>query len=203
MDAFTHFKATAIPVDIINCDTDQIIPARFLRYGSEREGYANYFFHDLRYNADGSEKPDFILNIAPFGDGKVVVADLNWGCGSSREAAVNVLVANGIRAVIAPSFGDIHYTNCTKNGVLPVRLARADCYHIRAQLHDNPAAEIAFDLETQQVTGPDSTVYDFEIGAFEKHCLLNGLDDISLTLQYEEQIAAFEQARTSDYGWLD
>ncbi len=202
MDAFVHFKAAAIPVDIINCDTDQIIPARFLKREPEDEGYANYLFHDLRFNADGSEKPDFILNIAPFDDGKIVVADINWGCGSSREAAVSVLVANGIRAVIAPSIGDIHYNNCIKNGVLPVRLSRADCDHIRARLHENPGAEIELDLERQKVGGPDGKTYDFEIAEFDKHCLLNGLDDIDLTLQYEAQISAFEEERQRDYGWL-
>ena len=120
MEAFKTFKSVAVPIDIPNCDTDQIIPARFLRHDSDAPDYDRFLFHDLRFDDDGKEKPEFIYNKEPYREGKILVADINWGCGSSREAAVSVLVANGIRSVIAPSFGDIHYNNCLKNGVLPV-----------------------------------------------------------------------------------
>ena len=202
MEAFTTFTSHGIPVDIVNCDTDQIIPARFLRRKKTDADYPKFLFHDLRFNDDGSEKPDFIYNEEPYRDGGIIVADLNWGCGSSRENAVYVLVANGIRAVIAPSFGDIHYNNCTKQGVLPVRLERKDCDTLRRQLHDEPGAEIAFDLEAQTVTGPDGAVYAFEIGAFDKEKLLQGLDDISLTEQYDSEFEAFEAKHQADHDWL-
>jgi len=203
MEAFTTFKAIGIPIDIINCDTDQIIPARFLRFQTSQDGFDQFLFHDLRFTDDGSERPDFIFNKVPFREGGVIVADINWGCGSSRENAVYVLVANRIKTVIAPSFGDIHHANCMKNGVLPVRLAREVCDQLRAQLHDRPGAEIAVDLAAQTVTGPDGATYDFEISPFDKHRMLNGLDDIDMTLQYENQIDGFEQNRATNYGWLD
>ena len=202
MDAFTTFKAIGIPIDIANCDTDQIIPARFLRHPADHPEYDRFLFHDLRFNEDGSEKPDFNFNKAPYRDGKVIVAEINWGCGSSREHAALVLAANGIRAVVAPSFGDIHYSNCIKNGILPVRLPRADCDRLRAQLHELPGAEISFDLEAQTVIGPDGTSYSFEIGEFNKYKLLNGLDDLTLTLSHEADISAFEERHGKDYDWL-
>lgn len=203
MDAFTLFKSAAIPIDIANCDTDQIIPARFLRRQRTEPGYERYLFHDLRFDDDGGEKPYFIYNQPSFRDGRIVVADINWGCGSSREAAVYALAANGIRAVIAPSFGDIHYNNCMKNGVLPVRLSREDCDGLRRRLHETPGAAIEIDLEAQTVTGPDGHGYHFEIDGFDKHRMLNGLDDIALTLQYDAEIGAFETAHATDYDWLD
>jgi 3-isopropylmalate/(R)-2-methylmalate dehydratase small subunit len=202
MEAFTMFKATGIPIGIPNCDTDQIVPARFLRRVRTDPGYDRYLFHDLRFNDDGTEKPDFVFNRAPYRNGKIIVADVNWGCGSSRENAVYVLVANGIRAVIAPSIGDIHFNNCMKHGVLPVRLPRADCDLLRRQLHDEPGAEIALDLEAQTVTAPDGKVYRFEMDPFDKHRLLNGLDDIELTLRHEPDITAFEDRHGRDYSWL-
>ncbi len=202
MEPFTTFRAVGVPIDIANCDTDQIIPARFLRYLPEDGGgYDRYLFHDLRFDAAGDET-DFIYNRAPYRDARILVADLNWGCGSSRENAVYVLVANGIRSVIAPSFGDIHYNNCMKHGVLPVRLERAACDRLRRQLHDRPGAEIAVDLVAQTVTGPDGDVYRFEIDAFDKERMLKGLDDIALTRQYDPQFEAFEKKHRELYDWL-
>ena len=201
MEAFTTFKAMGIPIDIPNCDTDQIIPARLLREPTTNPEYPRFLFHDLRFNADGSEKPDFIYNQEPFRDGKIIIADINWGCGSSREHAVSALVANGIRAVIAPSFGDIHYNNCMKNGVMPVRLSREDCDTLRRHMHEAPGAEIEIDLERQTVTALNGTTFKFEVAPFDKHRMLNGLDDIGLTMQYDEDITAFENDR-KDYAWL-
>ncbi len=203
MEAFTTFKGAGIPIDIQNCDTDQIIPARFLRCDPTDEDYDRYMFHDLRYAEDGTEKAGFIFNNPAYRVASVLVAEINWGCGSSRENAVYVLVANGIRSVIAPSFGDIHYNNCMKHGILPVRLAKAECDRLRQQLHEKPGAEIALDLEAQKVTGPDGKVYSFEIDPFDKNRLLNGLDDIGLTLGYDADIATFEHKHRDDYSWLE
>lgn len=201
MEAFRKFKAAGLPIDIANCDTDQIIPARFLKLERDAPNFDRCLFHDLRFDDKGDEKPDFIFNKPAFRDAKIVVADVNWGCGSSREAAVEVLVANGIRAVIAPSFGDIHYNNCMKNGVLPVRLSREDCDTIRAHLHEAPGVEIDIDLETQTVTTLNGTTFKFDIGTFDKECLMNGVDDIGLTQQHDAAISDFEADRP-DYAWL-
>ena len=200
MEAFKTFKSVAVPIDIPNCDTDQIIPARLLRHDSDMPGYDRFLFHDLRFDEDGNER-DFIFNTEPYRQGKILVADINWGCGSSREAAVSVLVANGIRSVIAPSFGDIHYNNCLKNGVLPIRLSREDCDTIRAHLHEAPGVEIDIDLEKQTVTTLNGTMFKFEIGTFDKECLMNGVDDIGLTQSHDADIATFEADRL-DYAWL-
>ena len=197
---FTTFAAAAVPIDIANCDTDQIIPARFLRRPGTDPDYHTFLFHDLRFNEDGSEK-EFVYNKHEFHAGRILVANVNWGCGSSRENAVTALKANGIRSVIAPSFGDIHYNNCIKNGVLPVRLPSADCATLRRQLHESPGAEIAIDLDTQSLTGPDQTTYRFEIDAFDKHRLLNGLDEIGLTMQYEDEISAFKARYETRHRW--
>jgi len=202
MEAFTTFESVAVPIDIANCDTDQIIPARFLRYTPADGGYDRYLFHDLRYDGDGNERADFVYNRAPFRDGRILVADVNWGCGSSRENAVYALVANGIRAVIAPSFGDIHHGNCMKHGVLPVRLPRETCDAMRAALHANPGATIAIDLQAQTVTAPDGARHRFEIDPFDKHRMLEGLDDIALTLRYDAEFEAFEKRHREAYDWL-
>ena len=192
LQPFKTFASVAVPIDIANCDTDQIIPARFLRRPKTDPEFSSFLLHDLRFNPDGSEK-DFVYNLAPYRQAGIFVADLNWGCGSSRENAVTALAANGVRAVIAPSFGDIHYSNCIKNGLLPVRLSSAACATLRRQLRESPGAEIAIDLEAQCLTGPDQTSYAFEIDAFDKHRMLNGLDDIGLTQQYDDQISRFAE----------
>ncbi len=201
MEPFTTFRAIAVPIDIANCDTDQIVPARFLRRPRSDPDYAKFLFHDLRFDEDGSER-GFVLDRPPYREARIIVADVNWGCGSSRENAVYVLVANGIRAVIAPSIGDIHYNNCLKNGVLPIVLDKEICDKLRGQLHDRPGAEIAIDLEAQTVTGPDGATYRFEIEPFDKHRMLKGLDDISLTLEYAAEIDAFEERRRREADWL-
>ena len=200
MEAFTTFESVAVPVDIANCDTDQIIPARFLRHPADAPGYDRYLFHDLRFDADGNET-DFIFNQAPYRGAGILVADVNWGCGSSRENAVYALVANGIRCVIAPSFGDIHYNNCLKFGVLPVRLPREICDRLRQHLHDNPGAEIAVDLEAQTVTAGNE-VHTFEIEPFDKFRMLKGLDDIAMTRQYDTDFDAYESTHGKEYDWL-
>ena len=201
MEPFKTFKAIAVPIDIPNCDTDQIIPVRFVRMARTEPDYPSYFLHDLRFDADGNEK-EFIFNKPPFSEAKMVVADVNWGCGSSRENAVYTMVANGIRSVIAPSIADIHYNNCKKNGVVPVVLDEAVCADIRQQLHTSPGAKIEVDLEAQKVSSPDGKEYSFYIDPFDKHRLLKGLDDISLTLEYAEEIATFETRHETVSGWM-
>ncbi|MEM9684815.1 MAG: 3-isopropylmalate dehydratase small subunit [Pseudomonadota bacterium] len=202
MDAFTTLTATAIPVDMVNVDTDQIIPARFLPTPRNDPKYRTFLFHDLRYDHSGAERPDFVLNREPFRDGGIIVADENWGCGSSREAAVWTLVANGIRCVIAPSFGDIHYNNAMKNGMLPIRLSKEDCATLRGQLNADPGAKITVDLEAQIVTAPDGSEYGFEIDPFQKYRMLNGLDDIDVTMEYEKEFEAFEKRYRKEASWL-
>ena len=200
MEPFRTFASVAVPIDIANCDTDQIIPARFLRRGKDDPEYPRFLFHDLRFNEDGSEK-DFVYNKAPYREGRIVVADVNWGCGSSRENAVTALDANDIRSVIAPSIADIHYNNCIKNGVLPIRLPEASCTKLRKQLREHPGAEVAIDLETQSVTGPDQCTYSFEIDSFDKQRLLNGLDDVILTLEFNDKIDAFKAEYQRRHSW--
>ena len=196
MEAFTTFKGIGIPIDIINCDTDQIIPARFLRKDRRDPEMASFLWHDLR------KDPDFIFNRAPYSNGKVVVADINWGCGSSREGAVYALNANGIRAVIAPSFGDIHYNNMTKNGLCPVQLSQEACQDLRGQLFDNVGATITVDLEEMKVIAPDGTEYEFQMHPLKRRCLLEGMDDIALTTQYMDEIKEFEARHHGDKPFM-
>ena len=200
MEPFRTFASVAVPIDIANCDTDQIIPARFLRKASDDPDYARFLLHDLRFNSDGAET-DFVFNAPSYRGAGILVADRNWGCGSSRENAVTALVANGIRAVIAPSIADIHYSNCVQNGVLPVLLPDEDCATLRRQLRESPGAEIAIDLGAQSLTGPDQTSYAFDIDPFDKHRLLNGLDDISLTLTHDQAISDFTKAYAARHSW--
>jgi len=202
MKAFTTLKAVSIPIDMVNVDTDQIIPVRFLPRPRTDPNYDTFLFHDLRFDADGKEKPDFIMNRDPYRNGQVIVADENWGCGSSREGAVWTLVANGIRCVIAPSFGDIHHNNAMKNGMLPIRLPVRDCATLRAQINEKPGAEITIDLEAQTVIGPDGTSYSFEIDPFQKYRMLNGLDDIDVTMEYAKEFENFEGRYRKEATWL-
>ena len=196
MEAFTKLTAVAAPLDMANIDTDKIIPGRFLRK-LRGPGYDKLAFH-----ADGSENPDFVLNKAPYRAAKILVAATNFGCGSSREAAVYVMFDFGIRAVIAPSFGDIHYGNELQNGMLPVVLPDAVCASLRAQLHASPGATISIDLDAQHVTAPEGARHAFEIDANAKERLLKGLDDIGLVMQYSNEIEAFEQRHRQAMPWL-
>jgi 3-isopropylmalate/(R)-2-methylmalate dehydratase small subunit len=201
MTPFTKLTAVAAPLDRANIDTDQIIPGRFLRK-LRGPDYERYAFHDLRFDAGGKEKPDFVLNQTPYRSAKILVAGANFGCGSSREAAVYVLFDYGIRAVIAPSFGDIHYGNELQNGMLPVVLPDETCRKLQEQLRSQPGAQITVDLEAQTVTGPDSATYRFDIDANHKERLLKGLDDIGLVMQNIEAIEAFERRHREEMPWL-
>jgi 3-isopropylmalate/(R)-2-methylmalate dehydratase small subunit len=201
MEPFTRVTAVAAPIDLPNIDTDRIIPARFLRKGQGSPGYDRYLFHDVRFAADGSEQPDFVLNQRPYRDAKILVTAENFGCGSSREAAVWALAANGIRSVIAPVLGDIFHQNCYKNGLLPVILAADAVAGMRRQLHERPGATITVDLPSQTVTAPDGTAHAFSIDPFRKRCLLEGLDEIGLTKTYAEAIGAFEGRHAEAFSW--
>jgi len=200
MEAFTKLTAIAVPIDEPNVDTNQLCPTRFNKVPRGPQ-HAEILFHDRRFGADGKEK-DFILNRAPYRRAQIVVADRNWGCGSSRESAVYALCEFGIRCVIASSFGDIHASNCCKNGLLPVVLAQEDIVAIRRQLHAQPGATVNVDLAAQTVTDPAGKVYRFEIHPVRKHCLLEGLDDISRTRQYAERFEMFEEAYRRGRPWL-
>ena len=201
MEPFTKLIAIAAPLEMANIDTDKIIPARFLRK-PRGPGYERLAFHDIRFEADGNEKPDFVLNQAPYRKARILVADANFGCGSSREAAVYVLYDYGIRSVIAPSFGDIHYGNELQNGMLPVILPEVTCRKLRQQLRDKPGAQITVDLPSQIVAGPDGATYGFEIDAGYKERLIKGLNDIGLIMQHLSEMEAFEKRHYSELPWL-
>ena len=200
MQPFTTIIAVAAPLDLPNIDTDRIIPARFLR--KPKHQYAGLLFHDVRFDGEGNEREDFVLNQAPFRAAKILVVADNFGCGSSREAAVWTLAAHGIRSVIAPSLGDIFHENCYKNGLLPVILPPDVIAALRAHLHAGPGASITVDLESQTVTAPDGSVHHFTVDPFRKQALLSGQDEIALTLGYEKDITTFEARREVEMPWL-
>jgi 3-isopropylmalate/(R)-2-methylmalate dehydratase small subunit len=200
MEPFTRLTGVAVPIDEPNVDTNQLCPTRFNKV-PRGPGHAKILFHDRRFNLDGTEK-EHILNVEPFNQARIVVADRNWGCGSSRESAVYALYEFGIRCVIASSFGDIHANNCAKNGVLPLVLPQEDVVALRRQLHDQPGATISVDLASQTVNGPDGKQYGFDVHPVRKKCLLEGLDDIERTRQYDDQTAAFEVAYRAERPWL-
>jgi 3-isopropylmalate/(R)-2-methylmalate dehydratase small subunit len=201
MEPFTTLTAAAMPLDVANVDTDRIIPARFLKRPRGPD-YARFLFHDLRFDGEGHEKPDFALNQPAWRDARIIVADANFGCGSSREGAVWALLAYGIRAVVAPSFGDIFFNNSLKNGLLPIVLPAEAAARLRHALAEQPGAILTVDLPAQTVAAPDGAAYRFAIDPFEKRCLIEGLDDIRLTLRYEGEIAAFEKRREAETAWL-
>lgn len=198
MKPFTKLKAVAAPLPLINIDTDMIIPKQFLTT-IERTGLGKNLFNDIRYEESGKEKPDFILNRDPYRKAEILVTGENFGCGSSREHAPWALLDFGIRCVIAPSYADIFYNNCFKNGILPVMLPQ-DQVDVLMKAAES-GTSINVDLGTQTVSDGSHT-YSFEIGEFRKHCLMNGLDDIGLTLEKKNAIAAHEQSLLADKPWV-
>jgi len=200
MQPFVSLTAVAAPIDAANVDTDQIAPARFLRR-PRGEGYRDILFHDLRYSAPGVEKPDFVLNRAGFRDARILVADRNFGGGSSREQAVWALVDNGIACVIAESFGDIFNNNALNHGLLLVRQPAPVLARLRAALHAAPGATMRVDLEGQTLTAPDEQVLAFAIEAGRKKRLMLGVDAIGLTMTHRDGIAAFEAAFAARRPW--
>ena len=201
MEAFKRIEAVALPLATINIDTDQVVPGRYLQK-PRSDNFGNYLFRDLRLRADGTENPDFALNRPEWRASRIIVAGRNFGCGSSREAAVYALADFGIRCVIAPSFADIFYNNCFKNGILPIELPQADVDKLMDDAERGANAVINVDLEKQEIRGPDGGCIKFEIDPFRKHCMLNGLDEIGLTLQHADKIKAFEAKRRQQQPWL-
>lgn len=190
-EPFTTFTAVAAPFEMSNVDTDQIMPARFMRRPRD-ERYSGYGFHDVRFMPDGAKRPDFVLNRPPFDRAGILVAQRNFGVGSSREAAVYALLALGIRSVVAESFGDIFFNNALKNGLVPVRLPEAACAALRAMLAAAPGTELTVDLEGGVLAAPDGSAHPFTIPPFARDCLLRGLDEIGLTFTLLPEIEAFE-----------
>lgn len=199
MDKFTTLTAIAAPLPLMNVDTDMIIPKQFLRT-IKRTGLGVNLFNDMRYDDAGNPLADFVLNKEPYTGAHILVAGENFGCGSSREHAPWALLDFGIRCVIAPSFADIFYNNCFKNGILPLTLPQADVDTIMKAAENKE--EITVDLQDQSVKLQDGTDFSFEIDEFRRHCLLNGLDDIGLTLEKEDAITKYEAANRAEKPWL-
>lgn len=200
MEPFVKLTAVAVPIDQPNVDTDQIIPARYL--GRSREQQVEGFFHDMRLDANERPREGVTLNNPAYKGAKIIVANHNFACGSSRENAVTTMVDNGYRAFVAPSFGDIFFNNCFQNGALPIRLPAERVARLRVILHELPGATLAIDLAAQTVVGPDGQTDKFDIDSFRKDMLLKGTDSIDFTLGYEKDIARFEDGQRRDMPWL-
>ena len=210
MQPFTVLKGLVAPMDRANVDTDAIIPKQFLK-SIERTGFGENLFDEWRYLDHGEpgmdvskrpRNPDFVLNKERYQGAQILLARRNFGCGSSREHAPWALQEYGFRALVAPSFADIFYNNCFKNGLLPVVLDEAEVDELFKQVEAAPGYELTIDLENQQVTTPDGNRYGFDVDAFKKHCLLNGLDEIGLTLEHADDIRAYEDRRRQETPWL-
>ncbi|MGG2111591.1 3-isopropylmalate dehydratase small subunit [Lysinibacillus pakistanensis] len=193
MEPINIVNSVITPLDRKNVDTDQIISKEFLKR-IERTGFGQFLFYHWRFDTQGNEIPDFVLNKPEFKNSKILVAQDNFGCGSSREHAPWAILDYGFNVVIAPSFADIFHNNCFKNGILPIKLTEAECDEILAKGLDKPYT-MEVNLEAQTVTGEDGAVYKFNIDSYYKETLLNGWDEIALTIKYEEQIAAYEAKR--------
>ena len=201
MEKFTTLTGVAAPLPMINVDTDMIIPKQFLKT-IKRTGLGKNLFDEMRYTADGKEVPDFVLNQPAWREAKILVAGANFGCGSSREHAPWAIADFGIRCIVAPSFADIFFNNCFKNGILPIVLPQAEVDKLMDDARRGANATVTVDLEKQEIRGPDGGCIRFAVDPFRKHCLLNGLDDIGLTLQKGDKIAAFEARRQTSQPWL-
>ena len=200
MDKFTTITGIAAPMPLVNIDTDMIIPKQFLKT-IKRSGLGLNLFDEMRYTPDGKEIPDFVLNQPAWRESQIIVAGDNFGCGSSREHAPWALLDFGIRSVISTSFADIFYNNCFKNGILPIVLPQEAIDHLMDDAKKGANARITVDLENQTVSAADGTSFAFEVDAFKKHCLLNGLDDIGLTMEKVSSIDAFEKQTAAARPW--
>ncbi|MFT5392131.1 MAG: 3-isopropylmalate/(R)-2-methylmalate dehydratase small subunit [Gammaproteobacteria bacterium] len=201
MDKFTKLTGIAAPMDMMNVDTDQIIPKLHLRT-IKRTGLGSVVFEELRFNIDGSEKPEFVLNQAPYRDAKILVAGDNFGCGSSREHAPWALLDFGIRCIISTSFADIFYNNCFKNGILPITVSKEELELLMGDASNKEHPELTVDLAEQTIRRPNGPTVNFKIDDFRRECLLEGLDDIGLTMQKVDKIDSFEQEQRSQQPWL-
>jgi 3-isopropylmalate/(R)-2-methylmalate dehydratase small subunit len=200
MQKFTTLTAVAAPLPMINVDTDMIIPKQFLKT-IQRTGLGQHLFDEMRYTPDGKETPDFVLNKPAYRKAQILIAGQNFGCGSSREHAPWALLDFGIRCVIAPSFADIFHNNCFKNGILPIVLPQEEIDKLLDDASRGANAVITIDLTKQEIRGPDGGMIKFDVDPFRKQCLLNGWDDIGLTLRHEKQIDDFEVKRRASQPW--
>ena len=201
MDKFTTLTAVAAPMPRVNIDTDAIIPKQYLKTIA-RTGLGTGLFSEWRYNDDGSDNPDFVLNKPAYKNAQIIVAGDNFGCGSSREHAPWALKDFGVSCVISTRFGDIFYNNCFQNGLLPVIVSPEDLEKLMDDAERGANATLTVDLEKQEIRGPDGGVVTFEIDAFKKHCMLNGLDGVGLTMEKADAIAAYEQKHRTDRPWV-
>jgi 3-isopropylmalate/(R)-2-methylmalate dehydratase small subunit len=201
MEKFDKLAGVAAPLPMINVDTDMIIPKQYLKT-IHRTGLGKALFDEMRHNEDGSDKPDFVLNKPAYAKAQILVTGENFGCGSSREHAPWALLDFGIRCVIAPSFADIFYNNCFKNGILPITLPQSDVDKLMDDASRGANAIVTIDLEAQEIRGPDGGMVTFEVDPFRKQCLLNGWDDIGLTLRAEDKISTYEKAHKAQAPWV-
>ncbi len=201
MEAFTTLTGVAAPLNLINVDTDMIIPKDYLKT-VKRTGLAKGLFAEMRYNDDGSDNADFVLNQPAYKNATILVAGDNFGCGSSREHAPWALLDHGIRCVISTSFADIFYNNCFKNGILPIVVTPDELEKLMDDASRGSNATLTVDLEAQEIHGPDGGVIRFDVDPFQKHCLLNGLDDIGLTLEKAPKIASYEEKAAVARPWV-
>jgi 3-isopropylmalate/(R)-2-methylmalate dehydratase small subunit len=200
MDKFTRLTGVAAPLPMANVDTDMIIPKQHCK-SVGRTGFGAHLFNDVRFYPDGSERPDFVLNRAPYRQATILIAGANFGCGSSREAAVWALGEFGIRCVVAPSFSDIFANNCFQNGMLPVVLPEPAVEALMTQAAETPGACMTVDLAAERITAPDGTETAFETDPYRRDCLLNGLDEIAVTMTHEADIAAYEEKAIAGRSW--
>jgi len=201
VEKFTKLSAVAAPLPMVNVDTDMIIPKQFLKT-IKRTGLAKGLFYELRFDENGNPKSDFVLDQPAYKNAKILIAGRNFGCGSSREHAPWALLDAGIRCIVAASFADIFYNNCFKNGILPIVLPQEQVDLLMDDAKRGANAVVTVDLEAQEITGPDGGTLHFEVDPFRKHCLLNGLDDIGLTLQKSKQIDDYEARQRRERPWL-
>ena len=201
MDKFKNFTGIAAPLPMINVDTDMIIPKQFLKT-IKRSGLGKNLFHELRYDLQGNLRNDFVLNYDPYKSATILVTGENFGCGSSREHAPWSLLDFGFKCIIAPSFADIFYNNCFKNGILPIRLPQKSVDSLMEDANRGANATITINLEEEIITRPDGEKIKFSLDEFKKYCLLNGLDDIGLTMENEDKISSFEKNRLATQPWL-
>ena len=200
MQKFTTLTGVAAPLPMRNIDTDMIIPKQFLKT-IKRTGLGKSLFFEMRYGEDGKELPEFVLNKPAYRKAEILVTGDNFGCGSSREHAPWALLDFGIRCVIAPEFADIFYNNCFKNGILPIKLPQSEVDKLMDDASRGANATLSIDLAKQEIRGPDGGMIKFEIDAFRKECLMNGLDDIGLTLKKTDAISAYEKAAATSREW--
>ncbi len=201
MDKFNKLTGIAAPLPMINVDPDMIIPKQFLKT-IKRTGLGKNLFDEMRYDEKGNEKPDFVLNKPAYRKAQILIAGENFGCGSSREHAPWALLDFGIRCVIAPSFADIFYNNCFQNGILPIVLPQEDVDKLMDDAERGANAVVTVDLQAQEIRGPDGGVIHFDVDPFRKHCLLEGLDGVGLTLKKGEAISAYEARQKAEQPWL-